>query len=74
MVRAECRDHHTRAAELEALARSDAEPRLGELATVLTPARVRTVIPTGRAHEELAKLAAEIGADLVAVLAIRSAR
>jgi nucleotide-binding universal stress UspA family protein len=54
-------------AELEALARSDAEPRLRELAAFLRPARVRTVIRTGRAHEELAKLAAEIGADLVAV-------
>ena len=54
-------------AELEAAARSEAEPRLRELAAFLTPARVRTVIRTGRAHEELAKLAAEIGADLVAV-------
>lgn len=54
-------------AELEALARGDAEPRLRELATFLTPARVRTVVRTGRAHEELAKLATEIGADLVAV-------
>ena len=54
-------------AELEATARSVAEPRLRELATFLTPARVRTVIRTGRPHEELAKLAAETGADLVAV-------
>jgi nucleotide-binding universal stress UspA family protein len=54
-------------AELEATATSAAEPRLQELASLLTPARVRTVIRTGRTHEELAKLAAETGADLVAV-------
>jgi nucleotide-binding universal stress UspA family protein len=54
-------------AELEAAARSAAEPRLRELASFLMPARVRTVIRTGRTHEELAKLAAETGADLVAV-------
>lgn len=54
-------------AELEASARTAAEPRLRELAASLTPARTRTVIRTGRAHEELAKLAAETGSDLVAV-------
>ena len=54
-------------AELEASARNAAEPQLRELASFLAPARVRTVIRTGRAHEELAKLAAETGADLVAV-------
>ena len=54
-------------AELEASARNAAEPQLRELASFLTPARARTVIRTGRAHEELAKLAAETGADLVAV-------
>ena len=53
--------------ELEASARSAAEPRLRELSGFLAPARARTVIRTGRAHEELAKLAAETGADLVAV-------
>ena len=53
--------------DLEQAARSAAEPRLRELATFLTPARLRTVIRTGRAHQELAKLAAETGADLVAV-------
>lgn len=54
-------------ADLEASARNAAEPQLRELASFLTPAHARTVIRTGRAHEELAKLAAETGADLVAV-------
>ena len=54
-------------AELQASARTAAEPQLRELASFLTPARARTVIRTGRAHEELATLAAETGADLVAV-------
>lgn len=54
-------------AELEATARTAAEAQLRELASILTPARVRTVIRTGRTHEELAKLAAETGADLVVV-------
>lgn len=54
-------------AELEAAAKEAAEPRLRELANRLAPARVRTVIRTGRSYEELAKLAAETGADLVAV-------
>jgi nucleotide-binding universal stress UspA family protein len=54
-------------AEREAAARRAAEPRLRELASVLTSTHVRTVIRTGRAHEQLARLAAETGADLVAV-------
>jgi nucleotide-binding universal stress UspA family protein len=37
------------------------------MARFLTSVHARTVIRTGRAHEELAKLAAETGADLVAV-------
>ena len=54
-------------AERETSAKTAAEPRLQALASSLAPARVRTVIRTGRAHEELARLAAETGADLVAV-------
>jgi nucleotide-binding universal stress UspA family protein len=53
--------------ERESSARSIAERRLHELASFLTPANARIVVRTGRAHEELAKLAAETGADLVAV-------
>jgi len=48
-------------AELEASARTAAEPQLRELASFLTPARARTVIRTGRAHEELAKVLLVVG-------------
>ena len=45
----------------------EAESRLREIGSFLTAARVRTVVRAGRPHEELARLAAETGADLVAV-------
>ena len=54
-------------AERAASARNVAEPRLREVATRLASAHARTVIRFGRAHEELAKLAAETGADFVVV-------
>jgi len=54
-------------AERETAARNVAEVQLERLTTLLAQPHARTVIRIGRAHEELAKLAAETGADFVAV-------
>lgn len=54
-------------AEVMSSLRNDAASRLREIANSLTAAGARTVVRVGPPHEELAKLAAEIGADLVAV-------
>lgn len=50
-----------------ALETGEAQSRLDEIARFLTAAHVRTIVRTGRPHEALANLAAETGADLVAV-------
>ena len=53
--------------EVVAWETGEAESRLREIARPLTAARVRTIVRKGRPHEELATIAAETGADLVAV-------
>jgi nucleotide-binding universal stress UspA family protein len=46
---------------------SEAEVRLGEIASGLTATHVRTIVRRGPPHEELAKVVANTGADLIAV-------
>jgi universal stress protein E len=53
--------------EVVAWETDEAESRLTEIASFLTAGQVRTIVRTGRPHEELANIAAETGADLVAV-------
>lgn len=53
--------------EIETSARSFAESTLREIATYLTRHPARTIVRVGRPHEELAKLTAEVGADLLVI-------
>ena len=53
--------------EVVAWETGEAESRLKEIASFLTATQVRTIVRKGRPHEELATIAAETGADLVAV-------
>lgn len=45
----------------------EATSRLREIAAFLTATNARTIVRTGRSFEELARIAAETGADLIAV-------
>jgi universal stress protein E len=52
---------------LEGVAREHANARLLELSSRLAPAKVRTETRIGRPHEEVVKMAAELGAGLVVI-------
>ncbi|MDF2775415.1 MAG: Universal stress protein uspA [Geminicoccaceae bacterium] len=60
-------DSRTPRTEVDSSVRGEVESRLRETAKLLGAEDVRTVIRTGSPHTELAKFAAETGADVVAV-------
>jgi nucleotide-binding universal stress UspA family protein len=61
------RDSLPSAEAIEATAREFAETQLRQISALLAPIMARTEIRVGKPHEEIARVARDLGADLIAV-------